>query len=102
MKERLSIEDRMSLNQKNTKTIFHNAEVIVDRHRKEAIAEFVGALGAYTRKHNGEACQEDKIFACIVFGVDPEVFYDSPDEARELRALVAYHRELGTYDGAEA
>ena len=69
--------------------------------RKEAIVEFVGEMSAVYRKHSGEGLQEDMILACLKFDVDPAAFYDTPDSALELKALVAYHRVRGTYGEPE-
>lgn len=66
---------------------------------RAAIVRFVQTVSAAYRKHTAEAVREDMIIACIVYGIDPNDFYSNAEEARPLRADVAYHRELGTYDG---
>lgn len=70
--------------------------------RQEAVAEFVSQMSAAYRKHTGEAVREDMIAACILFDINPEVWFTDPEEALELRALVAYHKVRGTYDEALA
>lgn len=69
--------------------------------KKAAVAEFVGRMSASYRKHSANAVDEDMIAACIWFDIDPETWYDNPAEATELRASVAYHRTLGTFEDSE-
>lgn len=76
----------------STPSVYAEAQI-----RRQAIAEFIGAMSVNYLRHSGDALLEDKVFACIRFGVDPEVFYDTPVEATELKARIAYHRTMGTY-----
>jgi hypothetical protein len=59
---------------------------------KEAIQKFVAKMSADYRRHNAVAVREDMVSACADFGVDPESFYDLPEEALELKADVAHYK----------
>lgn len=61
---------------------------------KEAIQKFVSKMSADYRKHNAVGVHEDMVSACADFGVDPESFYELPEEALELKADIAHYKVM--------
>jgi hypothetical protein len=56
---------------------------------KQGIIDFVSTVSVLYSRHSGAAVNEDMLIACVEFDIDPSAFFDSEDEARNLRAEVA-------------